>query len=292
MREMLIEGRARTGSDWRYAHVGLLAWDFFMVACHLDPQRHIRLWRDARGKLVGYAILGEDPLLDWQVLPEHQWQGIEEEALAWAEGLLAELRREDPARWSAPLVAGARQDDAARLAFLEAKGFHYRGEFAEVDMIRSLARAIPEPVVPEGFLIRGVLGEEEAGERAAAEREVWLPATVGDIDGDDYALLMRLPGYAPGLDVVAVAPDGTIAAYVNCWPDLVNRIGDLGPVGCRPGYRRRGLTRAVLLEGMRRLRGIDMHRVCVSTGEKNAAARALYESVGFRIVNGYLDYTK
>ena len=106
-----MEGRARTGSDWRYAHVGLLAWDFFMVSCHLDPQRHVRLWHDAQGRLVGYALLGEDPLLDWQVLPEHQWQGLEEEALAWAEGLLAELRDEDPGRWSAALGAGARKDD-------------------------------------------------------------------------------------------------------------------------------------------------------------------------------------
>ena len=248
-----MEGRARTGSDWRYAHVGLLAWDFFMVSCHLDPQRHVRLWHDSRGRLVGYALLGEDPLLDWQVLPEHQWQGLEEDALAWAEGLLADLRREDPARWSAPLGAGARKDDARRLAFLEAHGFGYRGEFAEVDMIRSLTEPIPKAVVPDGFRVRGVAGPEEAAERASAEREVWLPATVGDIDGDDYALLMQLPGYDPVLDIVAVAPDGTIAAYVNCWLDPVNHIGDLGPVGALPAYRRRGLTRAVLLEGMRRL---------------------------------------
>ena len=35
-----------------------------------------------------------------------------------------------------------------------------------------------------------------------------------------------------------------------------------------------------------------MDRVCVSTGVTNAAARPLYESVGFRIVNQYLDYVR
>jgi ribosomal protein S18 acetylase RimI-like enzyme len=147
-------------------------------------------------------------------------------------------------------------------------------------------------VVPEGFGVRGVAGPEEADRRASAEREVWLPATVGDIDGGDYALLMSLPGYEPELDVVAVASDGAIAAYVNCWLDPINRIGDFGPVGALPAYRRRGLTRAVLLEGMRRLQAAGMERACVSTGVSNAPARALYESVGFRVVNGYRDYVR
>ena len=73
------------------------------------------------------------------------------------------------------------------------------------------------------------------------------PYTVGDVTDDQYAALMDLPGYRQDLDVVAIAPDGTIAAYVNCWLDPVNGIGDLGPVGARPAYRRQGLTRAVLL---------------------------------------------
>ncbi len=42
MLDLLMEARAQT-SDWRYAHVGELLFDFFMVACHLNPQAHIRL---------------------------------------------------------------------------------------------------------------------------------------------------------------------------------------------------------------------------------------------------------
>ena len=120
MRDMLTAARARTG-DWRYPHVGLLAWDFFMVVCHLSPAEHIRLWHDAAGALVAYAMLGDEQF-DWQVLPEHRWSGIEEEALVWVEGLHAGLRRTDSGRWGGPLVAGGRPGDAARLAFLEGPG--------------------------------------------------------------------------------------------------------------------------------------------------------------------------
>lgn len=103
---------------------------------------------------------------------------------------------------------------------------------------------------------------------------------------------MQLPGYEQELDLVAVAPDGTIAAYVNGWTDPVNRIGDFGPVGTRAAYRRQGLGRAVLLEALRRMRERGMNRVCVSTGEANTPARRLYEAIGFRIVNGYHQYVK
>ena len=138
------------------------------------------------------------------------------------------------------------------------------------------------------------VAEGEAPQRAATERAVWLPWTVGNVSAEDYAGFMQMPGYQRDLDVVAVAPDGdgTHAAYVNGWLDPVNRIGDLGPVGAMPEYRRQGLTRAVLIECLQRMKSYGMDRVCVSTGITNTPARNLYESIGFRIVNKYLDYAK
>jgi len=292
MQSLLMEARSRT-NDWHCFHVGELMWGFFMVTCHLNPQEYIRLWHDHPGKLVAYAILGEDPSFDCQVLPEYEWSGIETDAMAWAETRLTELRQRDAKRWSGNFVSGARQDDAKRIAFLEQHGFrHGDAERAEVNMLRSLDEPIPEAVLPTGCQVRTVADAGEVSNRAAAQREVWQPWTVGNVSGDDYARLMQLPGYHRELDVVAVAPDGIIAAYVNCWIDPANRIGDFGPVGARPAYRRQGLTRAVLLEGLRRLKARGMDRVCVSTGVSNTPALQLYKSVGFRIVNKYLDYVK
>jgi GNAT superfamily N-acetyltransferase len=291
MYDLLMEARALT-DDWRFAHVGELAFWFFMVACHLDPEEFIRLWHDHEGRLVGYAILGEDPSIDWQVLPEYEWSGIEAEALVWAETRLTELRKQDPKRWGGDLVSGARQDNPERIAFLERHGFRYSGDFAEVNMLRTLDEPIPEFGLPVGCQVRAVAETGETSNRAAAQREVWHPWTVGDVSDEDYETFMRLPGYDRDLDVVAVASDGVIAAYVNGWIDPLNRIGDFGPVGARPAYRRQGLTRAVLLEGLRRMRAHGMDRVCISAVETNTAAVRLYESVGFKIVNKYLNYVQ
>jgi hypothetical protein len=229
MQGLLMEARARAAGR-HYPHVGDLTWAFFILSCHLDPHEHIRLWHDATGVLVAYAILGEDPSFDCQVLPEYAWTGVEAEALAWAEMCLADLRAQDADRWSGSLLSGAMQHDAARIAFLEQHGFR-RGSSAEVHMLRSLHEPIPPSELPAGFRVRAVAGASDVPDRAAIQREVWHPWYVSRVGAGDYARLMRLPAYERDLDVVAVTPEGVIAAYVNGWLDLVNRIGDFGPVG-------------------------------------------------------------
>ena len=288
---LLMDARSRT-SDWRYAHVGELLWNFFMVVCHLDPREHVRRWYDEAGRLVAYAMLGEDPLFECQVLPEYEWSGIEVQALNWVEARLVELRKIAPMKWSGQLATGVRQDDPRRIEFLEANGFCYKGEYAEVNMIRSLAEPIPEPKPPAGCRVRAVSGDEDIPDRAAIQNEVWQFYTVGNVNAGDYARFMRLPGYHRELDVVTVTPDGAFGSYVNGWIDPVNRVGDFGPVGARQVYRRKGLTRAALLESLHRMKAHGMDRVCISTTITNTPARQLYESIGFKIVNKYLDYVK
>jgi ribosomal protein S18 acetylase RimI-like enzyme len=204
---------------------------------------------------------------------------------------IRELRAVDGERWSGPCVSGAHQDHAGRIAFLEQHGFHLGGNFSEVNMIRSLDGQIPVASVPAGVKVRS-LAVSEISTRAEAIRDVWKPWSVGNVTDENYAYFMQLPGYDRHLDVVAVAQGGIVAAYVNGWIDPLNRLGDIGPLGAREAYRRQGLTRAVLLECFRRMQARGMNRVIVSTGVSNTAAINLYQSLGFKIVNRYLEYVK
>jgi mycothiol synthase len=291
MQALLMQARSHT-DDWHYTHIGEFTFHFFMVLCHLNPREHIRLWHDAEDRLVGYAMLGEGPSFDWQVAPEYEWCGIETEAWTWAETFLAELRKRDPKQWGGNLASGARQDNGRRRIFLAQHGFRYSGEFAEVNMLRTLADPIPEPVSPPGYQIRTIAGIEDAPKRAAAHRQVWQPWTDGNISDEAYVSFMKLPAYQRDLDVIASAADGAVAAFVNGWIDPLNRIGELESVGVVPACRRQGLMRAVLLELLRRMRARGMERACVSTGVVNIPAIRLYTSVGFEVVNQYLDYSK
>ena len=81
-------------------------------------------------------------------------------------------------------------------------------------------------------------------------------------------------------------------AFAICWMDEVNRVGEFEPVGTHADFRRRGLERAVLLEGMRlmQMRGAATAFV-MCDGDSELAAR-LYESVGFHTVKKDYDYVR
>lgn len=288
MLALVMAARQQT-NPWQYAHIGELLFNFWQIAIHLEAGKFIRLWFSDKS-LAGFSMLGEDPLYDFQVLPEYEWQGIEEESIAWAEASVTDLRSDDPKQWGGVLVSGARQDNLQRRTFLEAHGFVQGGEFSEVNHLRSLDEPIPMPVLPEGFRLVSMLEFEDIHARAEAHRHVWHPWSVGKLSDEDYSLLMSLPYYQRELDLAVIAPDGTVAAYVNGWNDPVNLIGDFGPVGACTPFRRMGLTRAVLLECMQRMKTLGMRQVAVSTNLTNFPARGLYESIGFVPDNTYLQY--
>lgn len=278
MRALLL-ARRPGAEDWRTWHVGAgLVWMFFMLSARVDPREHIRLWFDGAGKLIGTAWLGDDASVDWQILPAYEWQGIEEEGFQWAQARLSELRRREPEKWKEPLNSLAVHDDAPRVAFLQKHGL-VRGQNGSVHFRRDLKKPVPAPALPENYQVRNITGEDEITNRAGAHREAFHPSRVTD---EQYARFMRLPGYARDLDLVTVAPDGVFAAYAMVWLDPVHRIGEFEPVGARAAYRRQGLTRAVLWEGLRRMQARGMVQARVSTGATNTAAVRLYESVGFR----------
>ncbi len=82
------------------------------------------------------------------------------------------------------------------------------------------------------------------------------------------------------LNLVMVAPDGSFAAHA-----ALNYVGAIGyaifePVCTHPDHRQRGLAKALMLEGLRRVRDIGARIVEVSTGDADAA-NALYDSIGF-----------
>jgi mycothiol synthase len=154
---------------------------------------------------------------------------------------------------------------------------------------RSLSEPIPAATPPPGVTVRHVGAEDEWAERVATHREVWHPSKV---TLEAYRRLRASPGYIPALDLVAATPDGTFASYCICWLDPVNRTGEFEPVGTRPAFRRQGLGGAVIGEGLRRLKAHGASEAIVYTPHSNAAAVALYESAGFRIVGREYDYAR
>jgi mycothiol synthase len=129
----------------------------------------------------------------------------------------------------------------------------------------------------DGFMVRSATvddAEQLAEARNASFDEDWT----GDRYRDE---VMGKPGYDPDREIVAVAPDGRVAAYTVYWEDRENRIGLFEPVGTHRDFRRRGLARAVMVEAMVRMRAAGLVSVSVNHNADNAGALALYRSLGF-----------
>jgi len=101
--------------------------------------------------------------------------------------------------------------------------------------------------------------------------------------------MMRAPEHDAELDLIAIAPNGTFAAYCMCSISeeenaLTGRNeGYTDPVATHPAFQRRGLARALLLTGFRLLKQRGVDTAVLSTSSENTAMQRAAALVGFRV---------
>jgi mycothiol synthase len=153
---------------------------------------------------------------------------------------------------------------------------------------RELAEPIPTSVLAEGFTIRNVAGEHEA----ALLAEVHSSAFDSNWTAEKYLEVLRSPSFNIENELVVVAPDGRFAAFLVYWLDPVSKSGLFEPVGCHKDFRQRGLTKALMIEGMKRMVSAGMETALVGNKVGNEAASRLYESLGLKKFCEGLEYSK
>lgn len=258
-------------------HAGDVVWALFQNVVD-DPFHNLRLWEDEDGVAQAFAwffprhsevmVCLRPPLRDDTLL---------DAMYGWATHRALQTTGE-----GAPVLhTQALDSDTALVDYLTGRGFTQNGR-TYVHLRRELDGELSEPVLPEGWTVRHVGGEEEWQRRVDTHREVYHPSRV---TLEAYRRLRRAELYRPELDLVAVSPSGELAAYCICWYDPATRIGEFEPVGARAEYRRRGLGKALMFEGQRRLRELGAGTAIVLTNGDNEPAIALYQSAGFRIVD-------
>lgn len=171
------------------------------------------------------------------------------------------------------------QTDEERQALYSRLGFQ-KTEIWEYNRRRPLDTPIPESDIPEGFTIKSVDVEEDF----LGYREV-LAAVFphcGKMTEKSARIYSEASFYKEDLDLVVVAPEGAFAAFVTVRLDPVSGIAELEPVGTHPDYRKLGLGKCVIYEGLRRLQNYNPSVVCIPGAAPTEAANRLYDSVGFK----------
>ncbi|WP_404392763.1 GNAT family N-acetyltransferase [Humibacillus xanthopallidus] len=243
---------------------------------HQDPagDGRIHLWEDEGGRLIG-AVHPEDAGDAFLELhPDHRH--IEEEMIAWAEQHLAVTVEEGARR---QLDVFAFDYDVPRRRILTRRGFERLPEGAVTRRLRLGAGLIPASQLADGYGMRTTCPGVGDAQRIADLLNAAFDRTVHNA-AEYQAFTTTSPSFRHDLDLVAEASDGSFAAYAGVTYDSVNRRGIFEPVCTDPRHRRQGLARALMLEGVRRVRALGAVDVYVATGETNPA-NELYDSVGF-----------
>jgi ribosomal protein S18 acetylase RimI-like enzyme len=243
-----------------------------------DAIRRARLWFDGNGVVVGFAWPSDDRL-DHLSDPDHR--DLEPEMVTWAE---AQIRASGS---HTTMTAFAYDRDAARQEQLRALGFE-RAEEAFRYWHRSL-EDLPLAAELGDYVLRNVRGEDDVPARVAAHRDAFSPSKMTEAK---HRAVMTSPTYRSDLDLIVEAPDRSVAAYCIVWLDEANANGVFEPVGCHSAHRQRGLTKALMFEGMRRLLALGAKTACVVSHPSEIAANRLYASAGFTNIDMNRNWVK
>lgn len=269
----------------------------------VDLGQDLRLWEDAAGRLVGFGQLwlletedGSEGRLFWYLHPDVRGSNLAGTLFAWAEERTAQAGQ--PAGGRVRVSSSAADTNPYFRATLEAHGFGLIRYFFEME--RALDTPIPESQPPPGITLRPLAGEAELEAwmtlNRASFRDTW---NYHPLPVDRRRHWMADPHYRAAGDLVAVAADGTFAAFCLCPidPDANAQSGRnegwIQLLGTDPRYRKIGLGRAMLLAGLHYLAGAGMDTALLDVDAANpTGALGLYENAGFTKRRTYLLYER
>jgi mycothiol synthase len=283
MKALIVEGR-KVFPHSCYPHIGDLDWwlyyDSFVV--HEPFEEIVTMWEDG-DQIMAWGIVQMPNAYDLVLHPSLRDTTTEMQLHTQMESLIAALVKDT----DKPQGAFVWADESERRKSLEARG--YVGEDSLVYFTQPLDRVLPTPLLPEGFSFLDQMRSEWADRRADVHLNAFHPSRM---TAEAYAHFMTAPNYDPTLDVVVAAPDGTFAAFAMAWIDPQTCIGSFEPVGTRDGMQRKGLGKAALLEGMRRMQARGMTVAIVLTHAESVGNIAFYEAAGFTPTNMIMKYEK
>ena len=251
----------------------------------------IFLWETEAGQIVAVLNPEDAGHAYLQVDRRFRTTELEEEMLALAEERLATI---GPSSGRPGLVVGLLEGDTLREGILKKRGYEPHPEAQAFDRYRDLTLPIPEVPTPDGYTIRPMTLEDIPSRSWASWRAFHPDEPDENYRSHDwYVNVLKAPMYRRDLDLVAVADDGTVAAFCTVWYDDVTRSGYYEPVGTMPEHQRKGLCTALLHEGMRRLVDRGAIHACVGGGgASNPPAEGVYSRASNCEPDSYIPWLK
>jgi mycothiol synthase len=277
VRNLLIETYPITPTDWNWE---IRRWDGQRFhdadpsVANMTRKGPIHLWETREGRLVGAAH--HEGGLGYAFLELHpDYRHLEAEMIAWAEDHLAKTSDSGQRE----LAFFVYDYDSPRRSLLLDRGYEQRWSGVARRMRLNTRRPIPTPEIADGYTMRTTEPTPGDAQCIADLLNAAFNRTFHHA-GELTNFYAQSPSFRHDLDFVAVAPDGSFAAYAGLTLEDVNNYAVFEPVCTHPDHRRKGLARALMLAGLHRLRALGVADVYVGTGDQ-VAANKLYDGIGF-----------
>ena len=226
------------------------AWEYMHGHPYLDEKSldKIGVWEDS-GEIVGIVhyehALGE---AFFEIHPEYTH--LKPEMLEHAERYLYG-KSEDGRIYIKAFINDFDQDFEA---LVKSRGYEKDDKSARLMSQMKITQPFqPLTPLPDDLTLKSLA---EDNDLAKLDRVIWRGFNHGDeppeIDFAGRRKQQSVPNYRKDLNIIIVAPDGNYVAYAGTWFEATNKYAYVEPVCTDPDYRRKGLGRAAVLEGIRR----------------------------------------
>lgn len=273
-------------------HAGQVAWD------HASPQaqRYQVAIVAASERPVGWARIADGSHLQAQAEPG---AGVAGAIVDWFEG----------AATARPLTAEVSAAENELLSSLLGRHFveDPDGPFS-LDLRRPATADAAPPPSTDGYQVRPVGGGEQ-GAAVAAHRAAWRPSELpfhadhrpafpadaeSGFSEEAHARVAATWPYRSDLDLVVVAPDGSLVGSCIAWLDPRTGAAEIEPLGIAPDHRGRGLAKRLVRHAIATVATLGATEMVIQPRGDVAypVPRHVYASCGFTPVNRTVALTR
>ena len=171
--------------------------------------------------------------------------------------------------------------DTVLVCLMQERGFVITPVDLPAPLFERTLDALPTIGLPDGFTVQGVHNLDDGRLRAVVTHGAFRPNDDWETYAAEYAQFIGSAVYDGERDLFVRSPDGRGASACGIWFDEVNKVGLFEPVATHPDFQGKGLGKAVMAEGLRRMKAAGMQWAIVGFDPTNVAALALYTSMGF-----------
>ncbi len=265
LRAFLVKSYAQSLKpfNWRLA----VAENWIFASRYLEPLEYftsrVHLWRNDSGQLIAFAVLGNN-FSNIQIDYEHRF--LEPELFNWVE--------HHPLGTNRQISTMVYDWDTWRQSLLAKRGYQNLGPIEDV-RIYDLSRTYPLITLPAGYQVTSMAEYSDYTEYIELTNCVWgVSLNEAWFRGKSSA-----PSYSFDWDLLALSPEGRQVAYSLVWLYPQNHTAEIDPLGTHPDYRKRGLSRAMVLESFRRMHNSGFRHAYIASETQDPVVSHLYASL-------------